>query len=195
MFSTKCVEDKVHIVLPPETPLVELSFSIETAINYFLGKGVNQWEIRRFRLNDEACRLECTASMEPRKMLFSGIASLTAAVKANYFPKSLIKNWTLDEKETAVSDGQNKSSGKESESIIVTHDLKIDMPIGMFAYGLSDLITGLFARRVNYVKWQGSVESTQLYFKHKFSHSELQRFLDDRSNPDYNVDWPVSKLK
>jgi hypothetical protein len=193
-YSGSCVTVEMH----PDCKLTQLSYSLESAINYFLGCGHTRWYVQR-RLapnNFVQILIGSLEEVENLQLQASQVTPLSSAVQSNLFPKQLSELWEEENPHdnSWVSDGQNKikKSKRENVSIIVSHDINPQITLGLVAYGLADMITGLFCLGSKYVKWQGSLKSTQLYIHHNLSQKELLKYFAD--NKDYDVEAAVSTL-
>lgn len=187
-----------------QAPLTELSFAIEIAVSNFLGRGVHRFDCSRTREENGDCTLTLRALCHSGPIQLSKVASLENAAQSGLFPRQLkIKEDFKLEKETdqLIAGGQfkhqsvsfkKKANENQNLSIIETIDLDPKIDLAVIGYGLSDMITGLFALGIKYVKWQGSIKKTQLFVKHSLTENRLQQYLRDRQ--DYDVNQKVGLL-
>lgn len=204
-MSTKINFDTVSCsaTISSDSPLTEVSFALEIAISNFLGRGVHRFDCSRTREENGDCTLTLRALCHSGPIQLSKVASLENAAQSGLFPRQLIKEDFKLEKETdqLIAGGQfkhqsvsfkKKANENQNLSIIETIDLDTKIDLAVIGYGLSDMITGLFALGIKYVKWQGSIKKTQLFVKHSLTENRLQQYLRDRQ--DYNVNQKVGML-
>lgn len=191
--------NSVKIVVSPDGDFTELSFAIECAITHFLGRGCAAFELNRSSLGDKSCVIDVKAIGECGQMLLSKVANLGYAVQNGTYPKKLSMDFRESLKNVS-SVGQNRltkyfaaEKGQQFiESVICSFGFDERMSLSVISYGLSDLFTGLWARGVQYLKWQGSLEQAQLYVQHTFSQEKLQEYLE--SKEDYEIRAKVSTI-
>jgi hypothetical protein len=195
---------KCIITIPGETLLPDVSFGIESVVDYFLGRKVARFDCFRTKLPNGDCRLEFNALKKSGKMAISKIMSVGNAVSQGYFPQYILDSECfLNEPgfQSSVEDGQHRHIGMVSKSlhsgqtvsIIETPDIRPDIPLCHLSYGLSDMFTGLFALGVKYVKWQASIQKTQLYVRHNLTDEQLKKYLT--SSQDYDLTQMAKELR
>lgn len=200
----ECVAD-----ISADCVLTEIAFAVESVTSHFLGRGISQFDCTRTRQENGNCTLQFKSLSTLRftkPMALSKVCSIGYAVGQKYFPSNIHASelFQLGEKgfEKIVSDGQHKHGGSilvgrkkgenETTSVIDTFHLKPEVSLDVLTYGLGDMFTGLFALNCNYVKWQGSLNKTQLYIRHKLTEEQLNQFL--KSNSDYDIRQKVKNL-
>jgi hypothetical protein len=167
--------------------LVELSSIVSYMIDDYLGRGVYRFDFLRGIKNGD-CVLESNALCDWKPLVFSSVTPLSRAVKEGVVPRN------LSEEEIFQNDKTNLDSALGPyESIIDSHLEHQNLPLALISYGLSDLVTGLFALGVRYVKWQGSGLRTQIYVKSKLTEDEIMSYL--KTPVDYDVNALVKTLK
>lgn len=187
------------IIVAPDGDLTELSFAIECILANFIGRGCAAFEINRSKLADKSCVLDAKALMECGPMILSKVGNLGYAAQSGNYPIKLSHDFLAD-RERVAHEGQNRlakyfaSAKGESftESVICSYEFDPRLPIAHITYGLSDMFTGLFAKGVTYLKWQGSMKQSQLYVQHTFSETELHKYL--LAEQDYDLRRKVSTL-
>lgn len=191
-----------------DSQLTEVAFAVESAASHFLGRGVNRFDCTRTRQPSGTCVLSFKALKKSGPAQFSKVGALGYAVQEGLIPAIISAGEKFQVEETGfdriVSEGQHrhaglrsavvgrKSEGSNCTSIVESYDLKPEVPVTVLTYGLGDLFTGLFARNVNYVKWQVSLKLVQVYIRHSLTDDELHKFLI--SNSDYDIRRKVSTL-
>lgn len=184
--------NKVKIILGASSDLTEMSFALETAISHFLGRGIYIYSVTRSK-SENNCIVELQANCTIGLMQMSNVASIGSAVNAGLIPNKCLQDFR--EEQDKVLDGQNqyqKTTGKNI-SVIEGKNLDKNVQLSTISYGLADMLTGLFYLGVNYAKWQYSIQSTQLLFRHDLTDNQIQQFL--KSKQDYPLREIVSKLK
>lgn len=196
-MSTKIEIDQknVTVTVSGESPLTEVSFGIEAALSNFLGRRMTRFECRRSKAMNGDCILEFTALCPAGPMLISKVMSLRDAERQGLFPVTFPEqNSFLNEPgapfHNQVLDGQHQHRGitqtpDGQTSVVENQEINPDFTIAGVCYSLADMLTGLFALGVNYVKWQGSVKRTQLCIRHKFDQKKLHDYL--RARQDYDL--------
>jgi len=183
--------------------LTEMSFCIETVASHFLGRKVSRFECKRTKLSNGDCQLDFSALKQSGPMVISKVMNIRNAVSQGYYPKFILDSECfLNEPgfsttPFAASDGQHRHRGynQKSDAIttsVVESDTNSEALLASLSYGLGDMLTGLFALNVKYVKWQGSLKKNQLYFKHDMSEQKLKSFLN--SNQDYDLNRKIKTL-
>ncbi len=199
MMNISFTKEKVTCDCSPDTILTELSFSIEAAINWYLGHGVASLEISRGKFRNDlpnGCFLTIKPLSPPKPFVFSAVASIGILVKEGYFPQNIPfdKLWSIPGQRQQIKDGQHRLfQYTEEETVIQTYGLLLDTPASEVAWGLADLVTGLFWEGAKWVKWQSSVGVTQISTDKGFTNDEMKSFLDPK-NPDYALNQTVSTL-
>lgn len=194
-----------------DSTLTEVAFAVEAAANHFLGRGVNRFECVRTKQPAGTCVLTFKALKKSGPMVLSSVGALGYAVREGTIPAiiSPVDKFQVEESgfEKIVSEGQHrhgslgrmsamvgrKVEGANCTSIVESYDLKPEIPVTVFAYGLGDMFTGLFALGVNYVKWQISLKLVQLYIRHNLTDEQLAKFLI-KNGGDYDIRQKVSAL-
>lgn len=195
--------DSVVANISGDSQLVEISFAMESVLSHFFGRGVHRFDCQRSREQNGSCVLRFKALNKSKAMLFSKVASIRTLANQGYIPQSLKPSERFQNEENGfekyIVPGQHvhhayliKNNQELKTSIIDQDNIKQDHPLIMLMYGLSDLFTGLFALDVKYFKWQGSVEKTQLYFKHNLTDQEIAAFIN--SKVDYDIKRKVHDL-
>ena len=195
--------DSATASITGDSTLVEISFAVESVLSHFFGRGVNRFECQRTRQDNGSCVLKFIALNKAKSMQFSKVASLRTLANEGYIPQFIKPSHRFQSEEKGfekyIMPGQHvhqaclfKSNEGYKTSIIEVQTIKIDSPLILLMYGLSDLYTGLFALDVKYFKWQGSVENTQLYFKHNLTDQQITSFL--MSKVDYDINRKVHDL-
>jgi len=193
--------ERCFVVASPDTPLADISFSVESAICHFIGRKVARFECRRSRSDNGECVLEFNALKKPGPMAISKVMNLAAAVREGLFPKMILDSDDFFNEpgfgeSSMILDGTHRHASKANPNTItsiIEAEPEPAVPIALISYGLSDMFTGLFALGVNYLKWQGSLKKTQLYIRHNLSENQLHRYL--KSSQDYDVASLASTLK
>lgn len=201
--------DQVRATISQDSVLTEVAFAIEGIINHFFGRGVFRFEITRSRQSGD-CVLEAKALTKSGPIQVSQISSVGVAIQSGLFPRRVppAELFTAElvakdewERPAFATDGQHRfrkilqrSSEGYTESVIESRQTRTDIPLGYLAYGLADLITGLYARGVNYIKWQGSLDTIQLYVKHRLDEKTLYEYLASQGSGDYDINMKVAKL-
>lgn len=196
--------DSVTSNISGDSELVEISFAIESVLSHFFGRGVHRFDCQRTVENNGSCVLKFKALNKAKAMQFSKVASLRTLANQGYIPQFIKPSQRFQNEEKDfqkyIVPGQHvhqaclfKTNEGCNTSIIEQDNLKQDYPLIMLMYGLSDLFTGLFALDVKYFKWQGSLERTQLYFKHNLTDKQISTFLN--SKIDYDINRKVHDLK
>lgn len=188
-----------------DSTLTEVAFAVESVTSHFLGRGVNRFDCTRTRQENGNCVLDFKSLKKSGPMVLSKVGSVGFAVAENLFPRDIPdgENFKLEKGfEKIVSDGQHRHAsmmvvGQKKEagkitSIVESHFIRSDLPFAILTYGLGDMFTGLFALKCEYVKWQGSLNKTQLYIRHNLTDKQLNRFL--LSESDYDIQQKVSTL-
>jgi hypothetical protein len=136
-------------------------------------------------------------------MVLSKVGNIGYAVQSGTYPLILNHDFLKEveaKREPVIHEGQNRLSKyfaslqKENfiESVVCSYDFDPRVPLSHITYGLSDMFTGLFARGVTYLKWQGSMKESQLYVQHKFPEKELHDYL--MASQDYELRRKVRTL-
>lgn len=166
----------------------ELSFAIETSLNWLFGKGSFKFELHCHKKSNKIF-LTVNSLVPVGKLQMSHVASIGLLLKEKIFPLNISESWRSNERH--IDDGQNRIE-RVTESVIETTNLEENMTIGLLVYGISDMITGLICRGVKHFKWQGSKETLQLWCKHTLSDKELTDYLKDHI--DYNPQEIIGKI-
>jgi len=198
--------DSAKITASLDSDLTELSFALESVLANFIGRGCASFEFQG-SFSATNCVIEAKALGPPSgvgSMVLSKVGNIGYAVQNGNYPRNLTRNF-LEEVEanqghSIVLEGQNKlftsltSAPKEKfiESVICSYDFDPRLPLSHITYGLSDMFTGLFAKGVTYLKWQGSMKASQLYVRHTFPERELYEYL--MAPQDYELRRKVSTL-
>lgn len=208
-FDTKLEynQQQFSAVLSGELPLTEMAFACETAVSHFLGRSVSRFECQRTKLENGDARLEFNALKESGPITVSKVMTIHSALNEGVLSRRISDaDSFLKEAEFVSSsslpmleDGQHRHQGyasRKSENftstIIEASGFSGTSTLALISFGLSDMFTGLFALGVNYIKWQGSGEKTQLYCKHNLSESTLIAFL--KSKQDYDLKRKIKTL-
>lgn len=190
------IQVRPEIIVSPDGDFTELSFATECIVTHFFGRGCAAFELNRSSLADKSCVIDAQAIGECGQMLLSKVANLGRAVRDGHYPAKL----NADFRDTSQKVGQNRltkyfaaEQGQPFiESVVCSSGFDERLPLSVISYGLSDLFTGLWARGVHYLKWQGSLAEAQLYVQHTFSEEQLHEYLLDKS--DYEIRAKVSTI-
>jgi hypothetical protein len=195
--------DFAKIVISPDSDLTELSFSIESVLANFVGRGCASFEFTRSTQPDKSCIIEAKALEKCGPMILSKVGNIGYAVQSGTYPRILTRSFLTEvqqNREPVIREGQNRlakyfaslKSENFIESVVCSYDFDPKVPLSHITYGLSDMFTGLFAKGVTYLKWQGSMKESQLYVRHKFPEKELHAYL--MASQDYELRRKVSTL-
>jgi len=193
--------ESAKIVVSPDSDLTELSFAVEAVLSNFIGRGCASFEFVRSKSENKSCVLEAKTLVPVGPMVLSKAANIEYAVKDGKYPRALTQNFLKEPAfRSVVSEGQNRltkyfASMQQDfiESVVCSYDFDPRVPLSHITYGLSDMFTGLFAKGVTYLKWQGSMKESQLYVRHKFPEKELHDYLKLTAQ-DYELRRKVSTL-
>ena len=193
--------NRVRTSLGHDAKLADISFGIEATVNYFFGRSVYRWELTRSMLTRERFLMTAIAQVEPTEMTMSQVAPVFYAVENGIMPKRFKPDelWDRDGKSSNdrwLPDGNHRlgtafTVGDHNVSIVHAKMIYEDMPLGHLSYGLADMITGLFFRGVESVKWQCSQEDTQLYICHHLTDTEIWEYLLEEEKPDYDLTMTI----
>lgn len=185
--------DSATIRVEPKEVLTELSFGIESVANNFLGRGVYRFEFTRYKGDRGECLVTAKALCPSGPPRLSQVSQLGMAVKEGIIPRDIPLSDQFQKSILVAQDGQNVVGGW-TESIVENEYVRPDLQMCVISYGLSDLVTGLFALGVNHVKWQGSLRRIQTYIRHKMDQERLLRYIREQGNGDYDINMKVEKL-
>lgn len=195
--------NSAKIIVAPDGDMTELSFATECVLSNFIGRGCASFEFSRSSLADKSCVIDAKTLENAGPMILSKVGNLGYAVQNGTYPRILSRDFLKEmksEREPVIQEGQNRlakyfaSLQKEgfTESVVCSYDFDARVPISHITYGLSDMFTGLWAKGVAYLKWQGSMKQSQLYVRHKFPEKELHEYL--MASQDYDLRRKVSSL-
>lgn len=192
--------NKIRCMLGLDAKLADMSFAIESTVNYFFGRSVYRWSLERGHLPQKRFIITANALCIPTEMLLSQVAPVEYAVKSGVLPRKFKEHELWDRTGNSSSDkwlpdGQHRlvntfQEGDFTVSIVHTKQLIPSMPLGHLSYGLADMISGFFYRGVKFVKWQGSYSDTQLYIRHHMSHDEIREYLQSKES-DYDLEMTL----
>ena len=184
MIEYRFLPSQVVAVLSPDETLGGLSFSLEMALEWFLGRGITSLSVERTKGMEGHCFLTINALSEPKPMAFSGCTPLADLVEQNYFPKKIEKEWKIEGQEK-IGDGETVF---KQGSLLLTRD----NTMALLAYSVGDVITGFFSRGCTKIKQQFSVEMTQIWFNYGMSPEQLKQWMSNVI--DYDANKKVSDL-
>jgi hypothetical protein len=173
-----------------ELPLTELSFCIETAAAYFLGRGVCRMSFSRHFSGKDNLHVEVIAKTPSKPMAFSAPASLKLMVQDGYFPKTIKTSdfFHIPGQIKQVHDGQNRLIEFSNEgTVIFIRDLNPDMFLGLLCYGISDFVTGFFYHGAKLIEAQYSLGAVQYKMDKGFDDIWLKSYLCGATGTDYPV--------
>jgi hypothetical protein len=176
-------------------PLTELSFCIENAAAYMLGRGV--WRMRFSRLYDKDLLVNVRGGFAPKPMTFGLPASLGMMAKDGFFPKTIKTEdfFTIPGQRKLVRDGSHRLVEYSEEStVILTRDMNPDMSLGLLCYGISDFVTGFFYHGVKTIEAQFSLAVFQYKLDKGFDKDWLTKYLLGKTGTDYPVHRNVDSL-
>ena len=165
MIKLTMTAERVEIICSPDTLFPEYSCAIEQGFEWFFGRGIAAFKAERSK--DPATReqlVTLTALTPGRSLAFSLVTPLGDLAADNYWPEEIPfdKVWQLPGVRHEIRDGQHRLFRANKEgTIIQQYGMDKNLPIGMLAYGLSDLITGFFWQGAKWVKYQSSLGLTQ----------------------------------
>lgn len=194
-ITTTLSAEQVEIVCSPDTLFTEYSFAIEQGIDWFFGRGVSALKTQRSKARQEQ-RVTVTPLVPAKPMTYSLVTSIGTMVKAGFWPKEIPfeELWRVPGERQEVRNGHHRVVRANKEmTIIQTYGLAPDLSIGMLAYGLSDLITGVFWQGATCVKFQGSIGVLQQHIDKGFEGDDLVRYLADQGDG-YAIHQKVSTL-
>lgn len=196
-MKTSLEKDAAVISCSPDTFLTEYSYGIETAINWFFGRGVYKLKIERSKV-DRNQVVTVTPLSKPREFTFSQVCSIGTLVSEGFWPRDLSEDerWRVpNENRNEIRDGQHRIWRSDNEcSIIQSFGKSPDTPMAIISYGLADIATGMFWHGAKWVKFQGSLGTTQIITDKGFASADaLAKYIlgDDVG---YDVKQKVSAL-
>jgi len=181
-------------------PLTELSFCIENAAAYMLGRGV--WRMtfaRKFTGQDDInLHVNVIAQVHSKVMTFGFPATLASMAKDDFFPKTIKTSdfFTIPGNRQQVRDGQNRLvEYSEEGTIILSRDLRPTTQLGLLCYGISDFVTGFFYHGATVIDAQFSLNVVQYKINKGFDKTWLSNYLLGKTGTDYPVHRDVDALR
>lgn len=173
-------------------PLTELSFCLENAAAYMLGRGVWHMTFARKFTGDNNVNLHVNviAQVHSKAMTFGFPATLASMAKEDFFPKTIKTSdfFTMPGHRQQVCDGQNRLVEYSDEhTIILSRDLKPTQPLGLLCYGISDFVTGFFYHGAKVIDAQFSLSVVQYKIDKGFDKTWLTQYLLGKNGTDYPI--------
>lgn len=186
-------------ILSGEAPLTEVSFAVEAAVSHFIGRKVNRFECKRSKIASGNCHLDFSALKLSGPMAVSKVMTVQSAADVGVIPFAIgdTDNFLAEDAFPKVTDGQHRHgcfSKLENNLVSTVIETKISSgsSLSLVSYGLADMFTGLFALNVSHIKWQISLQKTQLFFKHNLSDKQINDYF--ASKIDYDTTRKIKTL-
>jgi hypothetical protein len=188
----------VVIVVPFDEPIVHLSFGLEQAISWFASSGVWRWNIARSRIN-EGVRFELNALIDPKPPSYAGNTALGSLVERDFIPATIpeTERWGQHGGTRVMSEMTGPRRIKKftpnarGESCLNSTDLRPDLSIAEYAWGLADTFVSAFVDGAMKGKHQLSLELSQIWFDLGFSQEKMATWI----HQEYDTNAKVSTLR
>lgn len=188
MIELSMDDRSVSAVIPADNRATTVTSILEQSIVWFLGHGVWKWKVRRENIKGRDCMLKLTASTDPKPLTFGSIAQMGTLANEHFIPKSLPDNlkWTPDNLgQTQHQDigGLYKigglTFGTSGETVLSQPQIRDDIPVCWYAFGLADLFVGFFAKGATEIRHQVTLSLAQTYINLGMSKIQLAKFMSD----------------
>ena len=183
----------VRVLLPFNSPIGQLAFATEMSIQWFIGEGVWRFNVVRTRVKDEV-QVDFNATVQPQKCQFGSPARVEDLVKECYIPRQLLKEEIWEQggpRSLPILEGPTTITkflqDNQGESLINSEEIRPDVTLGEYSWGLGDAIIGAFIKGATKIKHQFSQGLSQTWLNKGFNREEIERFIRDPYDPEETV--------
>lgn len=167
----------VQAIMLPDHHVSWLSFMIEQAFQWFLGKGIWRMTIVRRRLDDGRIELRMESDgVTPKPLSFAAIAELGTLLRQGFIPAGLEASYEL----------------APESSVVSSEELKLSLSLAFLGYGFSDMLAAFFLRGVENARYQISAWCAQLWIDIGMEPHELAAFM--AKDRDYGPETTLDAL-
>lgn len=191
--------DSCTINCPPQLILTDLSLALEFLAENFIGRGVYRWSLDRLKGDDGQCLILAKAMSPSGPTKISTVMTLGVAVREGFLPRNLKDNELFprfNQTPTLAKDGQNRKFDENDgwqESVIEAHQCDPHGQLSVMSYGFADMCVGLFNLGIRHIKYQISLNTSQIYVKHKIEEYKIVNFFRQKGM-DYPIEAKVISL-
>lgn len=177
-----------NVLLAKTDPISYMSHSISLALSWLLGHGIYGFDIVREKSVNGRCLLRIKGLTPSKKFVFSSAVPLKELFEAKYIPELVPEIW----QEIAEVDGIIRMHSYSGETIFNSYELKQDLSLAEFSFGVADTITSFFALGCTHAKYQCSEKISQHWFNFGMDQKELSALLEGPTS--YDPDKLIESL-